>query len=115
MVNLVCSDPLHASRSAQPGWAAVLGTGTKAITGMLCRACATDPTGAFQTAAATANTRTANAATIRAQADQARADNATYLAIPSPGNAQVVAQVRALTQQMNKLIRLVTDQLDATS
>ena len=40
MANLVCSDPLHASRSAEPGWAATLGTGDKAIAGLLCQACA---------------------------------------------------------------------------
>ncbi len=51
-VNLSCSDPLHASRSAQPGWAAVLGTGAQAISGLLCQACVNDPTGAYQTARA---------------------------------------------------------------
>ena len=36
---------------------------------------------------------------------QALADNATFLAIGTPTNAQVLAQVRALTRQSNQLIR----------
>ena len=38
-------------------------------------------------------------------AQQALADNATFLAIGTPSNAQVLAQVRALTRQNNQLIR----------
>jgi hypothetical protein len=38
-------------------------------------------------------------------AQQAVADNNTFLAIGTPSNAQVLAQVRALTQQNNRLIR----------
>lgn len=38
-------------------------------------------------------------------AQQALADNATFLAIGTPSNAQVLAQVRALTRQSNQLIR----------
>lgn len=38
-------------------------------------------------------------------AQQALADNATFLALGSATNAQVLAQVRALTRQNNQLIR----------
>jgi hypothetical protein len=42
---------------------------------------------------------------LRADAQQALADNATFLAIASPSNAQNAAQVRRLTQQMQRVIR----------
>lgn len=42
-----------------------------------------------------------------AQASGAVSSNNDYLAIPTPTNAQVVAQVRALTQQNNRIIRAV--------
>jgi hypothetical protein len=48
----------------------------------------------------------ANGATIRDRADAALDGNATYLAIATPTNAQVVAQVRSITNQLNGLIRL---------
>ena len=48
------------------------------------------------------------------QIDAALAGNAAYLAIASPTNAQVAAQVRALTRQNNGLIRLIRRRLDAT-
>lgn len=41
---------------------------------------------------------------LRDQAAQAIADNDTYLALASPSNAQVSAQVRRLTQQNKRLI-----------
>ena len=41
---------------------------------------------------------------LRQQAAQAVADNDTYLALGSPSNAQVAAQVRKLTQQNNRII-----------
>lgn len=49
--------------------------------------------------------RNATAATLETQAKNAIAANATYLAIVSPSNAQVAAQVRALTQQNTAIIR----------
>ena len=55
-----------------------------------------------------------NRATILAQADTARAANTTFLGIGSPSNAQNAAQVRALTVQMNKMIRLAVNALDGT-
>lgn len=39
MADIVCSDPRHALRSAEPGWRAVLGTTTGAGDGYLCPAC----------------------------------------------------------------------------
>ena len=45
--------------------------------------------------------------TLKAQAAVALAGDATYLALTTPTTAQAVAQVRALTQQVGALIRLV--------
>lgn len=64
-----------------------------------------DPTSAAN-ATITRLSDAANQDTLRQQADQALANNATYLGITSPTNAQVVAQVRALTRQVDALIRL---------
>lgn len=57
----------------------------------------------------------ANGGTLRERAGNALAANTTYLGIASPTNAQVVAQVRLLTQGNTALIRLVINQLDATT
>lgn len=53
----------------------------------------------------------ANAQTLRDRAIQALAANATFLAVASPSNAQIAAQVKALTRQVNGVMRLlvVTD------
>lgn len=42
---------------------------------------------------------------IRQAATQAVADNDTFLALATPTNAQVVAQVKRLTQQNTRIIR----------
>ncbi len=55
-----------------------------------------------------------NGDTLRAQAVQALADNRTFLAIASPTNAQVLAQVKALTRQNQGIIRLALGLLDGT-
>lgn len=47
-------------------------------------------------------------------AETALGTNRTYLAVPVPTNAQVAAQVRALTQQNVKIIRLLLNKLDGT-
>jgi hypothetical protein len=41
MPDIQCADPLHSSRSGQPGWSATLGTYKgKAPNGLVCEACA---------------------------------------------------------------------------
>ena len=57
-------------------------------------------------AAASAFQSDANAETLRQKAAAALDSNATFLANTSPTNAQVSAQVKALTRQVNALIRL---------
>ena len=52
--------------------------------------------------------------TLRARALTAIDANKTYLALAPPTQAQVVAQVRALTAQMNGLIRIGLAALDTT-
>jgi hypothetical protein len=51
---------------------------------------------------------------IRGQAAQALATNRTFIGLASPTNAQVVAQVKALSRQNNALIRLALGLLDGT-
>jgi len=58
--------------------------------------------------AVTANT---TAATITTQATTAIGVNRTFLALATPTNAQVVAQVRALTRQNNGIIRLLVNRV----
>lgn len=67
---------------------------------------------AAQDATATQN---ANLATLQAAGIKAISDNQTYLAIASPTNAQVIAQVRALTQQLDGVMRQILSQLNGTS
>lgn len=54
-----------------------------------------------------------NRAAIVEQAVAALASNAAYLALPSPTQAQAVAQVAALTRQVNGLARLLLQRLDS--
>lgn len=56
-----------------------------------------------------------NAADLRDKATTALATNVTYLAIASPTNAQVAAQVKVLTRECSALIRLLLNQTDDTS
>lgn len=62
-----------------------------------------------------AGTPDANQLTLQQQARTAMVNNRTYTALASPTNAQQTAQVKALTQQMNGVIRLLLGQLDATN
>lgn len=52
---------------------------------------------------------------LRGKAAQALTTNAAFLALSSPTNPQVVAQVQRLTRECNALIRLLLQQLDDTS
>lgn len=52
--------------------------------------------------------------TIRNAAQNALANNATYLGLVSPTQAQVVAQVAALTRQVDALIRLTIGNFSGT-
>jgi hypothetical protein len=59
-------------------------------------------------------TPAANSATLQQRAQIALINNATYLAITNPTTNQAVAQVAALTRQVNALIRVVLAQFDST-
>jgi hypothetical protein len=54
-----------------------------------------------------------NKETIQSQAATALATNTTFLALASPTNAQLAAQVKALTRQSQGLIRLALNRLEA--
>lgn len=60
------------------------------------------------------DTAEVNKVTIEDRAVAALADNRTFLAIASPTNAQVVAQVKALTRQNSAVIRLILNRLEGT-
>jgi hypothetical protein len=66
-------------------------------------------------AAAAEAVLTANGETLRGRAKTALATNATFLAITSPTTAQVREQARALTRQVDALIRLTVNALDSIS
>jgi hypothetical protein len=55
-----------------------------------------------------------NEKVLRDKAATALTANQAFLDLASPSNAQVLAQVRLLTRQMNALIRLTVKQLDST-
>lgn len=56
----------------------------------------------------------ANRSTLTGQAMAALAGNRDFLALASPTNAQTLAQVKALTRQMNAVIRLLVGDLSST-
>jgi hypothetical protein len=68
-----------------------------------------DATGAQRTIYANPNEET-----LRTQARQAMDANRTFLALASPTNAQTLAQVKALTRQVQALIRFTLDDLSGT-
>ena len=53
-------------------------------------------------------------ANLLAKMETALAGNMDFLALASPTQAQAVAQVRALTRQMNAAMRYVTNRFDST-
>lgn len=55
-----------------------------------------------------------NNTTLRQQAQNALQNNRDFLALSAPTNAQVLAQVKALTRQNNGIIRLVLHDLTGT-
>lgn len=55
---------------------------------------------------------TGNRTTIEGQALNALQANRDFLALATPTNAQVLAQVKALTRQNNGIIRLALNKLD---
>lgn len=57
----------------------------------------------------------ANQATLLSKAQAALTNNETFLALATPTSAQAVAQVQALTRQVNALIRLATSELSSVS
>jgi hypothetical protein len=59
-------------------------------------------------------TTEANRLTIEDQARQALVNNRTFVALATPTNAQVLAQTRALSRQVNGIIRMLLNQLDDT-
>lgn len=59
-------------------------------------------------------TEQANKSTLEQRAENALATNRTYIDRASPTTAQTTAQVKALTQQMNGVIRLLLGRLDGT-
>lgn len=88
-------------------------TGSKILTGIGC----TDAqlTTAINTAAAAFIDRDANQATLTSRAQTALTNNATFLAINNPTTAQAITQVKALTRQVDGIIRLLLDQVDSLS
>lgn len=57
--------------------------------------------------------REANRATLEQRATQALMTNATFLALASPSNSDVIAQVRALTRECSAVIRLHLRRLES--
>ena len=53
----------------------------------------------------------ANAADLRTKAQTALTNNAAFLAIANPSAAQNAAQAKALTRQVNAVIRILLNQL----
>lgn len=56
-----------------------------------------------------------NQRTLQQQAQAALISNRTYIALAAPTTAQTTAQVKALTQQMQAVMRMALGQFDATN
>lgn len=72
-----------------------------------------DPNGGPPTIASSGDSATQ--ANIFQAAQTALANNATYLALASPTTAQVTAQVKALTRQIDALIRMTVGDFSSTT
>ena len=70
---------------------------------------------ALTQASTAGSTELTNLATLLSDAVTALTNNQTYLAIASPSQAQAVAQVAALTRQVDAIGRIVAQQLASTS
>jgi hypothetical protein len=79
---------------------------------------ATYPSGATnneQIVTPPAGSPAANLATLLQRAQAALVNNNTYLAIPSPTQAQAITQVAALTRQVDGLIRFLVQDFSTTT
>lgn len=74
-----------------------------------------NPDGSRRTVTETVPPETVNQQTLQDQATAALVTNRTYAALASPTNAQVVAATQAQARQLNGIIRLLLNQLDATN
>ena len=131
MTDIICSDPDHDSRKAQPGWAAVLGTTDLKVapSGYLCDACAQAARDAHAETEAVLAALAINQATMQqylatalpqlrtllTQATAMKAANVTSI-------AQAQAQVRATGAALEAVItgaikfaRLLSNTLDGTT
>lgn len=70
---------------------------------------------AFADAQAQAETEMSNETSLRDKARTALTNNATFLAIATPTTAQAITQVKALTRQVNALIKLQIRDLTDTN
>ena len=136
MTDIICSDPDHDSRKAQPGWAAVLGTTDLKVapSGYLCDACAQAARDAHAETEAVLAALAANQATIEQALagalpalasidDQLRAlSTLTLTGTTAQQLAQVQAALRGIGTNLRPLVggvrrsvRLLAGQLDATT
>lgn len=76
------------------------------------RSAVTGYTVTHPTADETAATAAANQATVSGHMTTALTGNDTYIALASPSTVQNTAQIKALTRQVDALIRLALGQLD---
>lgn len=74
-----------------------------------------NPDGSRRTVTETVPPETVNQQTLQQQAQAALANNRTYIALSAPSTAQNTAQIKALSQQMQALIRMALGQFDATN
>ena len=92
MANILCGGPgPHIPASG------ILGTSDQVVTGMRCPS---------PSCVLPVDPGVANFATLQQRAQAALTANAAFVAIATPTNAQVVAQVTRLTKECNALIRL---------